>query len=393
MHRSVAFVSKMTASTGTECTAEAGLRYRGPRTKEETEEDFLEANAKDLGVMQLKSGLQFRPLAVGHGKEKPNATTLCRVHFRSRLTDGTEFDSSYKTGQPIDFTPKSALLGWSEALQMMREGDKWELFIPSHLAYGERGRGSVPAGATLVTELELIEIGVDEEEVRAHMESKIVTPAIAGLMLLGLAMFLFHHVFHVGSSTAAKSHGQRWGPRVSITEVAGLSSNPRVFFDIEVGARPAGRIEFELFSSVVPRTAENFRALATGEKGSSRSGVKLQYKGTRFSLIVPGSICQAGQLSLQGSSESIYGSTFQDEWERGVIYHTMPGLLSMASRGPDSNGSEFFITLAKSPWLDGRHVVFGRVLHGMDVLKRLEAVGSKSGKPSETVVIVNSGQL
>jgi len=120
--------------------------------------------------------------------------------------------------------------------------------------------------------------------------------------------------------------------------------------------------------------------------------VKLHYKGTRFLRIIPGAVCQAGQLSTQGS-ESIYGSVFKDEWERGVVYHTQPGLLSMVNRGPDSNGCEFFITLAKTPALDGRHVVFGRVLKGVDMLKRLEAVGSKSGKPLESVVIVDSGQL
>merc|ERR1712083_160017 len=124
--------------------------------------------------------------------------------------------------------------------------------------------------------------------------------------------------------------------------------------------------------------SENFRALATGEKGiSSSSGKRLHYKGTRFHRIIPGFMCQGGDLTTGDGmgGESIYGAPFRDEWEHGVIHHTQPGLLSMANRGRDTNGSQFFITVAETPWLDGKHVVFGRVVKGLEVLKAMEALG------------------
>jgi len=184
------------------------------------------------------------------------------------------------------------------------------------------------------------------------------------------------------------------GPVLSLEDVSG-PFNPRVFFDVEVGGRPVGRIEFELFSKTAPKTAENFRALATGEKGIGKSGKKLHYKGSIFHRIIPGFMCQAGDFTRGDGrgGESIFGAFFKDEWEHGVIHHTEPGLLSMANRGPNTNGSQFFIITNETPWLDGKHVVFGRVIEGMDVVKIIEEVGSKSGTPSETVTISNSGQL
>merc|ERR1719181_868967 len=168
-----------------------------------------------------------------------------------------------------------------------------------------------------------------------------------------------------------------------------MPENPRVFFDIDIGGTSAGRIEFELFSKVVPKTAENFRALATGEKGTGKSGKPLHFKGSPFHRIIPGFMCQGGDITKgngQGG-ESIYGSTFADEWEHGTIKHTEPGLLSMANRGKNTNGSKFFITVAATSWLDGKHVVFGRVVKGMDVVKKLEAVGSRSGGTSKEVTV------
>ena len=170
-------------------------------------------------------------------------------------------------------------------------------------------------------------------------------------------------------------------------------ANPRVFFDITIGGRPAGRVVFELFSDVVPRTAENFRALCTGEKGATRSGKALHYKGSKFHRIIPQFMCQGGDFTRGNGTggESIYGEKFADE--NFQIKHTTPGLLSMANAGPGTNGSQFFITTAVTSWLDGKHVVFGKVVEGMNVVTAMEAVGSRGGQTSADVAIADCGQL
>mmetsp|Transcript_71306 Transcript_71306/g.148847 ORF Transcript_71306/g.148847 Transcript_71306/m.148847 type:complete len:166 (-) Transcript_71306:96-593(-) len=163
-------------------------------------------------------------------------------------------------------------------------------------------------------------------------------------------------------------------------------ANPKVFFDIDIGGAAAGRIVMELRADVAPKTAENFRALCTGEKGFG-------YKGCPFHRIIPQFMIQGGDFTnMNGTGgKSIYGAKFADE--NFTLKHTGPGILSMANAGPNTNGSQFFLCTVQTAWLDGKHCVFGQVTDGMDVVKALEAKGSQSGKTSCPCKISDCGQL
>ena len=162
--------------------------------------------------------------------------------------------------------------------------------------------------------------------------------------------------------------------------------NSVVFLDITVNNNYIGRIEIELHNDITPLTAENFRSLCVGDKGYT-------YKGCNFHRVIPNFMLQSGDITnFNGTGGiSIYGRNFKDE--NFVLKHTGPGILSMANSGPNTNSSQFFITTVATPWLDGKHVVFGRVINGLNVVKTIETYGSQSGQTNANIIIGDCGQL
>lgn len=165
-----------------------------------------------------------------------------------------------------------------------------------------------------------------------------------------------------------------------------LKAQSKVYFDVAIAGEKQPRIVFELFDKVVPKTAANFKALCTGEKGFG-------FKDSIFHRVIPQFMIQGGDIThFNGmGGKSIYGERFPDE--NFQIKHTKPGQLSMANAGPNTNGSQFFITTIATPWLDGNHVVFGEVVEGFETVKAVEKQGSPSGKPKAELKIIESGEL
>lgn len=189
------------------------------------------------------------------------------------------------------------------------------------------------------------------------------------------------------TSSTAKPAGQKQ------LSAADAKVTHKVYFDIKINDKDAGRITMGLFGDHVPKTVENFRALCTGEKGNGKSGKPLHYKDSNFHRVIPQFMLQGGDFTNGNGTggESIYGEKFEDE--KFGIAHDVPGILSMANAGPNTNGSQFFITTVPTAWLNGKHVVFGRIIEGMDLVKKIEARGSRSGRTSAVISIADCGEI
>lgn len=168
----------------------------------------------------------------------------------------------------------------------------------------------------------------------------------------------------------------------------------KVFLDIEIEGGESGRITIGLFGITAPRTTDNFRALCTGEKGIGKEGKPLHYKGAIFHRVVPKFMMQGGDITDNNGDggESIYGKYFEDE--HFALKHHGPMYVSMSNSGPNTNNSQFFITFKKAPWLDGKHVIFGKVIEGEKIVRLVEKEGNKKdGVPKSKITIVDSGEL
>lgn len=347
---------------------------------------FIEQYMKQTDVHVRPSGLRYRILNNGpvDGKS-PEKDSACECKYIGKNVWGQVFDTSGKNEKDTAiFYPGEVIKGFGEALMLMKEGDTWEIVLPAEIAYGKVAKGlSIPAGATLIFELELVRVGEPKKSTIFKREYV--------MWILAIGYFLYNYY----TSQQQVNEMKRRTP-IEVETLQGLPGNKKVFLSIAIDDLLIGDIEIELFPSICPKTVENFRCLCTGEKGMIPSmEIPFHYKGNVFHRIIPNFMCQGGDITRHNGTggESIYGPSFQDEFENGYISHSVPYLVSMANGGPHTNSSQFFITLDKTKWLDEKHVVFGRVVQGVEVVQQMAATGTSSGKTRVKVVIVDCGEI
>ena len=301
------------------------------------------------------------------------------IHYVGTLDDGEQFDSSRERGEPISFTVGGGMMipGFDNGVMDMKIGDTKTLKCAPADAYGEIN----PANVMKVPKQEVMDAVGEEYTV------------IGSKLMVGQGMTATISEISDTECTLDCNHplaGKTLNFDIELMSLERIevkhNDKFKCFFDIEIGGEPAGKIVMELRGDVVPKTCENFRALCTMEKGFG-------YKGSPFHRVIPGFMCQGGDFTNRNGTggKSIFGAKFEDE--NFVLKHEGEGILSMANAGPGTNGSQFFLCTAETAWLDGKHVVFGKVVEGMDVVKAVEEVGSQSGKTSKEVLVVDSGEM
>ena len=301
------------------------------------------------------------------------------IHYVGTLeSDGSQFDSSRDRGQPLGFTVGQGQMikGFDDGVLGMKIGEQKTLVLPPALAYGDVS----PENILKVPKKDVVDaVGEAECVVGAKLMVGPGVPAtITEITDDEIALDANHPLA-----------GQTLKFEVELMEIqrVEVKHNDRFkcFFEIDLDGEPSGRIVMELRGDVAPKTCENFRALCTGEAGFG-------YEGSPFHRVIPGFMCQGGDFTNQNGTggKSIFGDKFEDE--NFVLKHEGAGTLSMANAGPNTNGSQFFLCTGETQWLDGKHVVFGKVVEGMDVVSAIEAVGSQSGATSKKVTVRASGE-
>uniref|UniRef100_A0A8C2PQP8 E3 SUMO-protein ligase RanBP2 n=1 Tax=Cyprinus carpio TaxID=7962 RepID=A0A8C2PQP8_CYPCA len=351
------------SGAGTSVFGSAGTQKEGEKSSHEAEEE-------------------------GSDEETPHSD---EIHFEPIVSLPEVEVRSGEEDEEILFKERAKLYRWDRELNQWKErgvGDIKILFHPVKKSYRLLMRREqvfkVCANHTISPSIELkpmntsanalVWTATDYSDGKVEqLAAKFKTPELA-------------ESFRRAFTDCQSSMSQTDAAQTSAAEALSRDSNPVVFFDISIDEEHAGRVVMELFAHIVPRTAENFRALCTGEMGFG-------YHRSVFHKIVPGIMCQGGDITNHDGTggKSIYGGQFEDE--SFEVRHTGPGLLSMANRGRDTNNSQFFITLKKAEHLDFKHVAFGFVKDGMDVVRRIGELGTKDEKPMETITISDCGQI
>eukprot|EP00063_Salmo_salar_P054570 XP_014029405.1 PREDICTED: E3 SUMO-protein ligase RanBP2-like isoform X4 [Salmo salar] len=319
------------------------------------------------------------------------------IHFDPIVTLPEVETKSGEEDEEILFKERTKLYRWERDLGQWKErgvGDIKILFHPDKRFYRVLMRREqvlkVCANHTICQSMELKPMNTSNQALVwtatdfAEGEGKV--EQLAAKFKTAELAECFRKTFCECQSRMSQSEASALSPQMSRVQEHSRDTNPQVYLSISADDEPLGTVTIELFSHIVPKTAENFRALCTGQKGFG-------LRNSVFYRIIPDFMCQGGDLTNQDGTggKSIYGNKFEDE--NFDVRHTGPGLLSMANRGRDTNNSQFFITLKKAEHLDFKHVAFGFVREGMDVVRRMGELGTKTGKPSKKIVITECGQL
>ncbi|XP_055734064.1 E3 SUMO-protein ligase RanBP2-like isoform X3 [Salvelinus fontinalis] len=319
------------------------------------------------------------------------------IHFDPIVTLPEVETKSGEEDEEILFKERTKLYRWERDLGQWKErgvGDIKILFHPDKRFYRVLMRREqvlkVCANHTICQSMELKPMNTSNQALVwtatdfAEGEGKV--EQLAAKFKTAELAECFRKTFCECQSRMSQSEASALSPQMSRVQEHSRDTNPQVYLSISADDEPLGMVTIELFSHIVPKTAENFRALCTGQNGFG-------LRNSVFHRIIPDFMCQGGDLTNQDGTggKSIYGNKFEDE--NFDVRHTGPGLLSMANQGRDTNNSQFFITLKKAEHLDFKHVAFGFVREGMDVVRSMGELGTKTGKPSKKIVITKCGQL